>query len=330
MTPQEYISRAREKARYLHRRFGVESVRHVDVHAFAERLRVQIVRTHLDGAMAQLVVNRRRARILLSHRLRDPALIRAAIAHELGHYVLKHPSPPVAELCNPRPVTPTNIKRDIESEAHAFALELLTPTRAVEAFCRRRDPDLALCGQLSIAAWVPIEHAAIRITETSPHICAAVLSTHAGISWVAPSRRFVVELRACLGLALREGHPLDPRSLAWRILDQSMPCDPAKGPAEAWLGMPGFPLFENSAPVGYDGAVLTMLWAADLEAALVSSSRQRSVVGRTSALQLRPAAARLTPNSEPLVSPTTTYDCSSPQPSSAGICTEVPCCPPRA
>ena len=42
-----------------------------------------------------------------------------------------------------------------------------------------------------------------------------------------------------------------------------------KVPAEAWLGMPGLPLFENSAPVGSRGGVLTMLWAADLEAALI-------------------------------------------------------------
>ena len=288
MTPQEYIARAREQARDLHRRFGVESVQHVDVYAFAERLGVKIVKTRLDGATAQLVVKGRRARILLSNRLDDPALIRAAIAHELGHYVLKHPSPPVAELCSPRPVTPTSSTRDIESEAHAFALELLTPTRAVESFCRRRDPDLALCGQLSIAAWVPIEHAAIRIAETSPHICAPVLSTHTGISWVAPSRRFVVELGASLGLALREGHALDSRSLAWRILDQSTPCDPAKVPAEAWLGMPGLPLFENSAPVGYRGGVLTMLWAADLEAALISSSRPKPFVAQQPAPQSPP------------------------------------------
>jgi hypothetical protein len=51
-----------------------------------------------------------------------------------------------------------------------------------------------------------------------------------------------------------------------------MPCHPAKVPAEAWLGMSGLALFENSAPVGNRGGVLTMLWAADLEAALISSS----------------------------------------------------------
>jgi hypothetical protein len=52
--------------------------------------------------------------------------------------------------------------------------------------------------------------------------------------------------------------------------------------------MPGLPLFENSAPVGYPGGVLTMLWAADLEAALISSSRARASVARQPAPQSPP------------------------------------------
>jgi len=273
MTPQEGIARARQEARNLHRRFGVESVHHVDVQAFAERLKVQIVDTPLRGAFAQLVVNRRRARILLSERLGDLSMRRVAIAHELGHYVLGHPSPPLAELCAPRPQKPSEAgERDFENEAHGFALELLTPGCAVDALCRHRDPDLMLCAQLSLSAWVPIEHAAIRITEASERICAAVLSTREGIVWVSPSKRFIAELGESLNLALHESHPLDSRSLAWRILDRAAPCVPAQVPAAAWLGMPGLPLLEESVPVGHQGAVLTTLWAAPLEAALAAPS----------------------------------------------------------
>jgi Zn-dependent peptidase ImmA (M78 family) len=289
MTPQEGIARAREQARHLHRRFGVESVAHVDVHAFAARLGVQVVNARLQGAVAQLVVTPRRARILLSDRLEDPFMRRVAIAHELGHYVLDHPSPTIAEMCSPRPDRPCTEARDFESEAHGFALELLTPAPAVEAFCRRYDPDLELCSRLAVTAWVPNEHAAIRIAETSEHICAAVLSTRAGIAWVAPSRRFVAELGGSLAPDLHEARPLDPRSLAWRILDRDKPCEPARVPAEAWLGMPGLPLFEHSAPVALGGGMLTMLWAADLEAALVSSRRQARAMNVTECSSLTPS-----------------------------------------
>jgi hypothetical protein len=198
---------------------------------------------------------------------------RVAIAHELGHYVLGHPSPTVAELCEPRP-HPLRVaagRRNFEIEAHGFALELLTPSCVVDAYARRRDPDLVLCAQLSLAAWIPLDQAAIRIAEASERICATVLSTAAGIAWVSASRRFRAELGDSFALALHEGHPLDPRSLARRILDLGAPCAPSYVPAEAWLGMPGLPLLEESAPTG-GGAVLTMLWAAPLEAALATPS----------------------------------------------------------
>jgi len=268
MTPQEGFARARWEARNLHRRFGVESVHHVDVEAFAERLKVQIVDAQLDGAFAQLVVNRRRARILVSERL-DPSLRRVAIAHELGHYVLGHPSPAVAELCEPTPHRPRVELggRNFEDEAHGFAIELLTPSCVVNGLARQRDPGLMLCAQLQLTAWIPLEHAAVRIAESSERICAAVLSSTAGIVWAAVSRSFYSELGHSLVLSLHEGHPLDPRSLAWRILDRGAPCAASLVPAEAWLGMPGLPLLEESTPTGR-GTVLTMLWAASLEAAL--------------------------------------------------------------
>jgi len=274
MTPQDGIVEARRQARNLHRRFGVESVQHVDVHAFADRLNVQIVDAPLEGAAAQLVVNRRRARILLSSQLRDPARRRMAIAHELAHYVLAHPSPTVAELCDStfHHSRVDASGRDFEGEAHGFALELLTPASDVDAFCRARDPDLILCAQLAISAWVPIEHAAIRIAERSERICAAVLSTSAGITWVVPSRRFLGEFGTSQALKLRQGLPVDPRTLAWQILDRAAPHGPAEVVAEAWLGTPGPPLFEQSAPVAQDGGVLTMLCAQQLERALVAAS----------------------------------------------------------
>jgi Zn-dependent peptidase ImmA (M78 family) len=268
MTPQEGMAHARQEARNLQRRFGVESAKHVDIQAFADRLNVQIVDAPLGGALAQLVVNGSSARILLSRRLRDPVQRRIAIAHELGHYVLSHPSPAIAELCERGPRRPhgSATGRDFEGEAHGFVLELFTPAAEVDAFCRARDPDLVLCAQLAISASVPIEHAAMRIAERSDRICAAVLSTSAGIAWAAPSRRFLAEF----GSTLHEDLPLDPRTLAWRILDRSAPHAPAEVPADAWLGGPGFPLFESSAPV--EGAILTMLWARRLEDVRASAS----------------------------------------------------------
>ena len=120
------IERARLEASKLLKRFGVESVNHVNVEVFAARLHVELVEAPLDGATAQLVVGNGRASIVLSDRLTDPADRRGAIAHELGHFVLKHPSIPIAELCAPRTRDHFSDSPDIEDEANGFALELLT------------------------------------------------------------------------------------------------------------------------------------------------------------------------------------------------------------
>src|SRR5512144_879050 len=130
------IESARLQASKLLKRFGVESVNHVNVEGFAARLHVDLVEAPLDGAAAQLVVGNGRASIVLSDRLTDPADRRCAIAHELGHFVLKHPSAPVAELCTPRPRNRFSDSPDIEDEATGFAVELLTPESVVRAIHR--------------------------------------------------------------------------------------------------------------------------------------------------------------------------------------------------
>lgn len=284
---QERLVSARLEARDLHRRFGVESIEHVDVEGFAERLKVQVVDSPLHGALAQLAVNRRRTRILVSDRLVDPAIRRVAIAHELGHLVLKHPSAKPCDLdrpsLHPRPrsfKTPGSPQApDLEYEADCFALELLTPKCTVDAY-RGRDPDLALCSELALSAWVPMDYAAVRIAETSDRVCAAVLSerepglfgpTRARIRWVAASRAFAAVFGAGLVGRLREGQLLDPGTLASRILERSTPCKPGPVPAEAWLGSEGRSLTEASAPLGPRGGMLTMLWAAELETVVTSA-----------------------------------------------------------
>ena len=270
----ERIAHARQEARRLLKRFGVESLQHVDIEAFAAGLNVQVVDSDLQGAAAQLAVNTRRARILIPRRIDHVARRRLAIAHELGHFVLEHPSPPVAEMCARRTQAPGADVRDFENEADGFALELLTPARAVRKVCHRRPMTLAWAAQLSVACWVPIEAAAIRITELSDRMCAALLCTADGIAWISPSGPFVREFGGFLTEALRPGHALDPRSLAWRVLHRGEFCEPALVPAAAWLGAADYPpILEHSAPVGPAGTVLTMLWASHHEAAIAMRRR---------------------------------------------------------
>src|SRR5277367_1474606 len=132
MTPRfEGIEWARTVARRFLRECRVGSREALDIEKVAVDRGITVVDTQLNGARAQLLVRNGHATILLSHRLTDPAERRWAIAHELGHFVLKHRGPPFHELCEPRPAGRRlmhyleGVERDIEAEADTFASTVL-------------------------------------------------------------------------------------------------------------------------------------------------------------------------------------------------------------
>ena len=90
------IREARRAACGLVYRFGINAPEHVRIEAIAKRLGVRIVDARLEGAQAQLVQNGRDAIIYVSDRITDPCARRFCIAHEVGHFVLKHPATPAS------------------------------------------------------------------------------------------------------------------------------------------------------------------------------------------------------------------------------------------
>jgi hypothetical protein len=257
------IEGARLEASKLLKRFAVESGQ-VNVEGLAAFLSVDLVDVKLRGATAQLVVVGERASIRLSDQLTDPSARRCAIAHELGHFVLGHASPPVEELCTPRPRRHFTDDPDDEDEANAFALELLTPERAVRALRRTRRMTLRPARQLASMCGVSVAASAIRITEASSRMCAAIFADRDGIRWGAPSLGF----RQAFGVPA-EGRPLDHRSLAWKcIATGAEAAGPELVPAAAWLDVPDEPpILEEVMRGSEPGTVLTMLWLPHREAA---------------------------------------------------------------
>jgi hypothetical protein len=87
------------------------------------------------AALAQLVVPAEGPpRIHLSHRLSNPHARRFAIAHELGHYVMRHPPATASELCSSHPAG--RGLGNAEHEANCFAVELLMPSPIVYPVAR--------------------------------------------------------------------------------------------------------------------------------------------------------------------------------------------------
>ena len=252
------IKNARLAAGELLRRFGVECLRHVNVEGFAARLNIDIMEAPLDGASAQLVVRKDRASIVLSERLTDPIERRCAIAHELGHYVLKHPSSPVSELCTSRVRSCRSDHRDIEDEANGFAMRLLTPENIVRTVHLAKPMTLWPVAQLAKLCGILIESSAIRIIESTERVCAAVLSDRDGIRWIAPAEGFA----RAFGKSTAKGMRFNRNSLAGRYLDEGVVSeDPQLVPAATWLDVfDEAPILEHSLPGSEPGTVLTMLW----------------------------------------------------------------------
>src|SRR5579859_1988447 len=155
------IERARKQARMLLERFGVESVDHVRPEGFAGRVGMKLLELDIDGASAQMIATKDGGCIVIP-RFTDPAERRWSIAHELGHFVLRHPAPPANELCHPRIPRRRSDRRHLEDEANAFAATLLIPERLLAEHCDVQPMTLDVFWELSQLCGVPWERCAQR------------------------------------------------------------------------------------------------------------------------------------------------------------------------
>lgn len=257
------IENARLKATRLLARFGVESVEHIDVESFATRLGADLEVAPLDGARAQLIhwADSERARIVVSDRVLDCAERRYAIAHELGHLVLKHPSVPARDLGEAPPQGRT--QSTIEAEADAFARELLIPSSILRTLTPPRAMTLDIAERLASMFRTTLVASAMRLTETTHRVCAVLMSRSGAIQWSAPSEAFLHVFRRSRS-RLTEGARLDARSHAYSI-ERSASSVARKVSPLAWLTLAdcSSQLIEQSICIGPPGQVLTMLWAPD-------------------------------------------------------------------
>jgi hypothetical protein len=256
MTKAAGIKHARHVARALVRRFGVEAARHVFVEGFAMRLGVEIAVGTLDGATAQLTVRSgESARISLSDRLTNPSIRRFAIGHELGHYVLQHPSQALSEPCDVtwRGHLPAD-GRDFEAEANAFSAEILMPEHIARPMCEVNTASLEPALQIAHRFGMSLQASAIRFTALTRLRCAAVRSDRGAVTWAAPSATF--------NATIVPGRPIDDRSAVGQYFSTGeLRSWVLSVPAAAWLETSAeVAILEHSVRCPDSGSVLTMLW----------------------------------------------------------------------
>ncbi|HEY1811000.1 MAG TPA: ImmA/IrrE family metallo-endopeptidase [Kofleriaceae bacterium] len=250
------IRDARRVARDLLYRFGITAPEHVRIEAIAKRLGVRIVETRLDGAQAQLVQNGRDAIIYVSDRITDPCARRFCVAHELGHFVLKHPATPASQLCKPHAWKQLGdvLERDLEREANVFASEILMPCSLVEKRCDVSPVDLGVPREIARDFTVSILASTRRFAELSPERCIAVFSANGVVQWRHPSPTFTRDVAP--------GKRLDRDSAAWDFFARGALDDrPQPIPASAWLETSvDVDIVEHSICSHEHQTVLSLLW----------------------------------------------------------------------
>ena len=249
------IGEARRVARALVYRLGIAAAHHIRIEAIAKRLGARVVDTHLDGAQAQLLRTGDEILIMVSDRIADIGARRFSIAHELGHFVLKHPSMPHHALFGSFGARQTSDdERDYEAEANAFASELLMPYALLQRWCEVSPVDLEVPWRIVHEFSVSILAAARRFTELSSERCAAVFSARRCVQWCSQSDTFTREIA--------RGRRLDPESVAWDFFQNGKIDDRAQPvPADAWFETSAdVEIIEHSIASVEHETVLSMLW----------------------------------------------------------------------
>jgi hypothetical protein len=222
----ERVAAVRAEARVLVRRLGLTLP--IDVAHVAAVLGADVIDAPLGTAQAQILRWRGRARIRVDHREAHPGARRFSIGHELGHLWLGHPGGIELARCAPTVVAGRET-RGVETEANAFASELLLPAPLVAPWTGVTDPDLGHARSLAAAAGVSLTAAALRLCELSTAPC-AVLRCHRGrITWATRSPTFA-------GF-LPRGRIAGPDAAVTELLAWGrLPREPRPVPASTWLG----------------------------------------------------------------------------------------------
>ncbi len=256
------FQRARAEARRLLHEAGVTTPAHIDVETIARAQGAELVYGLLRGATARVmrIGAKGLARIRVSDRITHPGVQRFSIAHELGHLVLGHELPTVADSVDPATVVARACERkrrngiDPEAEANAFAAELLMPERLTRRRCEVSPVCLAPVRGIAQDFRTSLSASAIRFAELTSERCAAIYSERGAVSWAVPSPTFAT--------TIARGARLDRASVAHDYFRTGAIDDrPQAVPAEAWIDdSSDVEIVEHSAALPDLGAVITLLW----------------------------------------------------------------------
>jgi Zn-dependent peptidase ImmA (M78 family) len=258
MRKREVIAQGWLDAHWFLKQYGVTAREDVRPEAWAYDLGIEIIEADLEGASAQLIRLDDLVQIVLSTRIAEYCARRFAIAHELYHFLKRHPSLSPSMLCKPKWDRSSDSEpHDFEIGSNAFAGAVLLPEFLLRKRCEVSPVTLDVPWQIAKEYDVSILASARRFVELSSERCAAVFSKDGEVQWVTRSKTFK---RRVL-----ESRRLRRDSVAWdyhvfgKLDDRDQPV-----PASAWLDTSAdVDIIEHSTCHPDYGTVLSLLWVPD-------------------------------------------------------------------
>lgn len=217
-----------------------------------------VVEDGLRGAAARLIYTEgvRPAIIRVNKSISPPRRKRFAIAHELGHYELRHSPGAPTECAERQFLLWYKSQNQKEVEANLFAAELLMPKAFFQKRIEMTLPSMDLIGSLAEQFQTTLTATAIRYVDLCGERCALVLSSSGRVTWTRRSSEFPYWISP--------GRALSQNTFAANFFaDQRVPAEMQTVRLDAWIDgnvSSRETIREHSRALSSYESVLTLLW----------------------------------------------------------------------
>lgn len=207
------------------RDLAIQSPDEIDVETIAAHFDCFVLDGGVSGADGRVLTSGGRSVIRVRSGISDVRHRRFVVAHEFGHVRLKHER--LLSVCSESDIVSYS-GGNAESEANAFAAELLLPSFLVRPLIKSRAPGFAMVEKLSETFRATFTASAIRLIDLSAEPCAVVWSHRGRIKWAVASDDFP-------GF-IRQGAELSPfTNAAGAFRGEVLPKQAEMVPSDAWI-----------------------------------------------------------------------------------------------
>ena len=246
------ILKAKKTAAGLIDFYGISTPEEIRLEDIAFDKNVRVVEGGIEGASARLISAGDSAVIRVGSEERYPYKKRFSIAHELGHFLLKH-GHSLHRICGEDDLLDWYGGSE-EAQANAFAGELLLPKKILEPYCDVDDVSFDVVREISNRFQASLTPTATRFVENCPEKCALVFSRDNKIVWFKTSLDWNYFLDA--------GYRLETNCYAALFYrGEHCPNEQREVPGYAWIGRnsPDY-LIEHTICSRVGGYTMTLLW----------------------------------------------------------------------